>query len=59
MGSDLDSLLVDGSAERPQQQRLCRLELASTALDQLLEVETRMALELRGDLRWLDELLEG
>ena len=71
VGSDLDLLLVDDSAEGPQQQRLCRwpleqlplacdaLVLTSTELDQLLESQTRMAAELRSDLRWLDELPEG
>ena len=71
VGSDLDLLLVDDSAECPQQQRFCRwpleqlplacdaLVLTSTELDQLLVGETRMAADLRSDLPWLDELPEG
>jgi len=69
VGSDLDLLLVDDSAEGPQHQRLrawpieqlplaCdALVLTSAELDQLLASDARMALELRRDLRWLDELL--
>lgn len=71
MGSDLDLLLLDDSAEGPQQQHLClwpleqlslacdALVLTSAELDQLLASDSRMALELRRDLRWLDELSEG
>jgi hypothetical protein len=35
------------------------LVLTSAELDQLLASDARMALELRRDLRWLDELPEG
>ena len=71
VGSDLDLLLLDDSAEGPQQQHLClwpleqlplacdALVLTSAELDQLLASNARMALELRRDLRWLDELPEG
>ena len=65
MGSDLDLLLVDASADGPQQQRLVRwpleklplscdaLVLTPMELEELLASGSRMALELQRDLRWL------
>ena len=65
VGSDLDLLLVDGSATGPQQQRfltlplerlpLCcdALVLTATELQELLASGSRMAIELQRDLRWL------
>ena len=65
VGSDLDLLLVDGSATGPQQQRLLTwplerlplscdaLVLTPTELQELLASGSRMAIELQRDLRWL------
>ena len=65
VGSDLDLLLVDASAEGPQHQRLLRwpleqlplscdaLVLTPMELEELLASGSRMALELQRDLRWL------
>ena len=65
VGSDLDLLLVDGSAAGPQQQRLLTwplerlplscdaLVLTPTELQELLASGSRMAIELQRDLRWL------
>ena len=65
VGSDLDLLLVDDSAEGPQHQRLqawpfeqlplaCdAIVLTSAELHQLLEGGSRMSVELRHDLLWL------
>ena len=65
VGSDLDLLLVDGSATGPQQQRLLKwplerlplscdaLVLTPTELHELLANGSRMAIELQRDLRWL------
>jgi hypothetical protein len=65
VGSDLDLLLVDVSADGPQHQRLLRwpleklplscdaLVLTPMELEELLASGSRMALELQRDLRWL------
>ena len=65
VGSDLDLLLVDASAEGPQHQRLLRwpleqlplscdaLVVTPMELEELLASGSRMALELQRDLRWL------
>ena len=65
VGSDLDLLLVDGSATGSQQQRLLTwplerlplscdaLVLTPTELQELLANGSRMAIELQRDLRWL------
>jgi hypothetical protein len=65
VGSDLDLLLVDGSAIGPQHQRLLTwplerlplscdaLVLTPTELQELLVSGSRMAIELQRDLRWL------
>lgn len=66
VGSDLDLLLVDENAEGPQHQRLLhwpleRLPLSCDALvltpgelAELLAGGSRMGVELKRDLRWLD-----
>ena len=66
VGSDLDLLLIDDSAAGPQHQRLrdwplerlplsCdALVLTSAELEELLAGGSRMARELKTDLRWLD-----
>jgi hypothetical protein len=66
VGSDLDLLLIDDDAEGPQHHRLRhwpleRLPLSCDALvlssrdrEELLAGDSRMARELRRDLRWLD-----
>jgi predicted nucleotidyltransferase len=59
VGSDLDLLLIDEDAEGPQHQRLRHwplelLPLSSRELQELLAGDSRMARELRRDLRWLD-----
>ncbi len=65
VGSDLDLLLVDGSATGPQHQRLLTwplehlplscdaLVLTLIELQELLANGSRMAIELQRDLRWL------
>ncbi|WP_225322872.1 nucleotidyltransferase domain-containing protein [Synechococcus sp. RSCCF101] len=65
VGSDLDLLLVDAAAEGPQHQRLRRwplerlplscdaLVLTPDELHSLLASGSRMAAELKRDLRWL------
>jgi predicted nucleotidyltransferase len=65
VGSDLDLLLVDASADGPQHQRLVRwpleklplscdaLVLTPMELEELLASGSRMAEELQRDLRWL------
>ena len=65
VGSDLDLLLLDASAEGPQHQRLLRwpleqlplscgaLVLTPMELEELLTSGSRMAQELQRDLRWL------
>ena len=65
VGSDLDLLLVDASADGPQHQRLLRwpleklplscdaMVLTPMELEELLASGSRMALELQRDLRWL------
>jgi len=69
VGSDLDLLLVDASADGPQHQRLLRwhleqlplscdaLVLTPMELEELLSSGSRMAQELQRDLRWL--LMDG
>jgi hypothetical protein len=65
VGSDLDLLLVDASADGPQHQRLLRwpleklplscdaMVLTPMELEELLASGSRMAQELQRDLRWL------
>ncbi|QVL52087.1 MAG: nucleotidyltransferase domain-containing protein [Cyanobium sp. M30B3] len=65
VGSDLDLLLIDEDAGGPQHQRLRHwplerlplscdaLVLTSSELQELLAGDSRMARELRRDLRWL------
>ena len=65
VGSDLDLLLLDASADGPQHQRLLRwpleqlplscdaLVLTPVELEELLTSGSRMAQELQRDLRWL------
>jgi predicted nucleotidyltransferase len=65
VGSDLDLLIVDASADGPQYQRLLRwpleqlplscdaLVLTAIELEELLASGSRMAQELQRDLLWL------
>ena len=65
VGSDIDLLLVDESATGSQSERLRHwpleqlplscdaLVLTSVELESLLASDSRMAQELKGDLRWI------